>query len=97
MVLSVQQIAGSADTAAQGEALYVTLANALKSNGAVTVSFAELQTATSSFVNLAFVPLLTTFSLDEIKHRIKIVQSTRQINEMIKARLEREAEAHTPH
>ncbi len=91
MVLSVQQIAASADTAAQGEALYAALAKALKSNETVTVSFADLQTATSSFVNLALVPLLTSMSLDEIKRRIKIVQSTRQINEMIKLRLEREA------
>jgi hypothetical protein len=49
-----------------------------------------LTTATSSFVNVAFVSLLRTYDLAEIKRRVRIVKSTRQINDMIRSRLERE-------
>jgi hypothetical protein len=43
-------------------------------------------------VNSCFVPLLGGLSFAEIKRRLKITASTRQINEMIKSRLAREAE-----
>ena len=35
--------------------------------------------------------LLDHYSLNEIKRRLRVVHSTRQINSMIKTRLEREA------
>jgi hypothetical protein len=57
------------------------------------VSFEGIQTATSSFVNVSFVKLLDDWPLAEIKRRFRVVQSTRQINEMIKSRLAREASA----
>ena len=53
--------------------------------------FAEIQTATSSFVNASFVPLLKDFSFGDIKSLMRVTKSTRQINHMIKARLERAA------
>jgi hypothetical protein len=37
--------------------------------------------ATPSFVNASFVALLDDSSFEEIKRRIKVVKSTRQINE----------------
>jgi STAS-like domain of unknown function (DUF4325) len=92
VVICVKELAGGADTAAQGERLFAALTDALQATDIITVSFVDVQTATSSFVNLAFVPLLLTFSLDEIKRRVRIVNSTRQINEMIKMRLTREAD-----
>jgi hypothetical protein len=55
---------------------------------AVTLSFSGLKTASTSFVNTAFVPLLDVMPFDEIKRRLKIIDSTRQINHMIKWRLE---------
>jgi hypothetical protein len=78
---------------AQGELLHAALVATLKTNDVITLNFGGLQTATFSFVNLGLVPLLGLLSLDEIKRRIKIVQSSRQINEMIKMRLLREAES----
>ncbi|WP_051003001.1 STAS-like domain-containing protein [Bradyrhizobium elkanii] len=93
MVISVKEVADGADTAAQGERLFAALTDALRATDIITVSFANVQTATSSFVNLAFVHLLLTLSLDEVKRRVRIVNSTRQINEMIRMRLTREAEA----
>lgn len=54
-------------------------------------------TATSSFVNAAFVPLLDFVSFVELKRRIKVVDSNRQINEMIRTRMEREAASNRLH
>jgi hypothetical protein len=54
------------------------------------VSFGGVHSATSSFVNSAFVPLLDDISLDDLKRRVRVVRSSRQINDMIKTRLTRE-------
>lgn len=92
MVIRVHEICGAADTASQGETLYRNLLDALQCDSQVVVSFVNVHTATSSFVNTSFVQLLRQLSLEEIKRRIKIVESTRQINDMIRRRLIREAE-----
>lgn len=90
MVITVKGIVKGADTADQGHLVLERLRHALKT-GDVVVSFDGIQTATSSFVNTAFIPLLQDFSIRDIKRKMRVVKSTRQINEMIKTRLEREA------
>ncbi|MGY3496379.1 STAS-like domain-containing protein [Bradyrhizobium sp. USDA 4502] len=87
----VARTSGRADTAEQGSRLYDALCTALARRDAVVeLDFQSITTATSSFANLAFVQLLTKWSLADLKHRLRVVNSTRQINEMIKSRLERE-------
>jgi hypothetical protein len=54
----------------------------------VTVSFDGLNIAASSFVAAAFLPLLQEHSLDDLKRRLRVIDSTRQINQMIKSRLQ---------
>lgn len=88
--IKVTDIAGRADTADQGAMLYRALLDRLKRPGLVVVDFDGLTTATSSFCNLAFVQLLARRKLVDLKKRLRVVNSTRQINEMIKSRLERE-------
>jgi hypothetical protein len=88
---SIRAIAGSADTAEQGALVFDALSQALKSDGEIIISFDGVQTATSSFTNTAFVKLLSVRPIAEIKRRVRIIKSTRQINEMIKSRLERES------
>lgn len=95
MVVMVKKIVSGADTAEQGEVLLKKLQDDLRSSdGLVTVSFEGIHSATSSFVNVAFVSLLTQYDLAVLKRRLRVTKSTRQINEMIKSRLEREALAH---
>lgn len=89
--LSVKEIAGTADTAVQGDVVFQALDRALANSDDIVLSFEGIQTATSSFANIAFVKLLDRYSFDLIKDRLRVVRSTRQINEMIKSRLEREA------
>lgn len=94
MSIKVVDVAGRADTADQGAKLYGALRVHLsKRSATLAVDFDGLTTATSSFCNLAFVQLLSTWKLVELKKRLRIVNSTRQINEMIKSRLEREGSA----
>nr|WP_283815952.1 STAS-like domain-containing protein [Bradyrhizobium sp. AUGA SZCCT0222] len=81
----------AADTAAQGEIVLKAVKLGLKSGDVVTLDFAGVTTATSSFVNTAIVALLSDYSLDFLRKHLRVVKSTRQINDMIKTRLERAA------
>jgi len=92
MVIKVREIALAADTGDQGSAVLAYIQRELREHGDVVISFEGVMNATPSFVNASFVALLEDYSLEEIKRRIKVVKSTRQINEMIKSRLYREAE-----
>jgi hypothetical protein len=92
MVIYVREIAVAADTAKQGELLFTQLLAAFVGNEKVTLSFDGIDTATSSFVNAGLVQLLSVMTFEDIKSRLKVVSSTRQINDMIKRRLSHEAE-----
>lgn len=93
-VIKIREIVAGADTAAQGTIVLGQLRKALEDNPTVTVSFEGITTATSSFVNASFVMLLLNdLTLSDIKSRVRVVKSSRQINDMIRTRLEREASA----
>jgi hypothetical protein len=87
MVIQILQVAGAADTQDQGALVYTEIVMALKLHQTVSVSFAGIDVATSSFVNTSFARLLEVMSLDEIKKRVRVTSSTRHINDMIKRRL----------
>lgn len=91
MVITVKSLVPACDTNAQGDAVRVAIVRALQDSKTVDVSFAGFSAATTSFVNSAFVDLLDTMSINDIKTRIRIVHSSRQINDMIRSRLTREA------
>jgi len=91
MVIYVKEIAVAADTAKQGEVLFAQLRKAFTESDSVTLSFAGIDTATSSFVNTGLTQLLGIMSFPEVKRRLKIVNSTHQINAMVKRCLTREA------
>jgi len=90
-MIRVQEICGAGDTGPQGEQLYNAILSELAQHDQIAISFAGIDTATSSFVNASLFRLLSNISLDEIKRRVKIIDSSRQINDMIKRRLTREA------
>ena len=92
MVMPVLRVVSAADTAEQGAAFLSAVIAELAQNEVVTLSFSGVTSMTSSFANAGLVPLLERFSLGEIKRRLRIVHSTRQINDMVRSRLEREAE-----
>jgi STAS-like domain of unknown function (DUF4325) len=86
-MIRILDIVPSADTADQGLVVLAHLLRGLRQNEDVVVSFDGLRTATPSFVNASFAELLRDYPLDEIKRRVKIIKSTRLINEVVKERL----------
>jgi uncharacterized protein DUF4325 len=91
MVIRILDFVRGADTSDQGALVLARLQAALAGDTEVIVSFDGINTATSSFVNAGIVPLLQHFPLSDLKARLRVVDSTRQINDMIKMRMEREA------
>jgi len=69
-----------------GEVIYKLLADELRAGRSVTLSFAGIKSIPSAFVNAALVKLLEGFEFKDIQSRLAIVDSTRQINRLIKDR-----------
>jgi hypothetical protein len=69
-----------------GMVIYNQLKNHLQNENKVSVSFDEIFALNSSFVNSAFIELLNDYDFQFIKNNIRFVNSTKQINEMIKSR-----------
>lgn len=86
-MIRILDIAGGADTQTQGDLVYGHLVKAFAAPGQVIVSFDGIDIVTSSFLNVTFSKLLATVSFDEIKARLKVIKSTRQINTMLRRRL----------
>jgi hypothetical protein len=91
VTIQIRNLVTGANTADDGITVFPHVRSALASGAPFVVSFAGVQTATSSFVNHAFVPLLRDFSFGIVKKQMRVTNSTRQINQMIKSRLERAA------
>lgn len=87
MVIRVLDIAGGADSHVQGDIVHAAILRALSSEGSAVVSFAGIDIATSSFINTSLLPILDMMTFDALKARLRVVDSTRQINDMIRHRL----------
>lgn len=72
---------------ADGFHLQQAIRERLATDEYVTLSFRGIPHLNTSYINTAFVELLGDFTLSEIQKRIKIIDSTRQINKLIKERL----------
>ncbi len=73
-------------TYADGEVIYRLIVAELQAGRPVTVSFAGIKSITSAFANAALIRLVEKFEFDYIRSNVKIVDSTRQINRLIKDR-----------
>jgi hypothetical protein len=93
MVIRIAGIVPSADTSDQGAKVLAAIRAALRNRRSATICFEGLNTATSSFVNAGLVPLLDDMSFREFQSRVRVVNSTRQINDMIKRCL---SQRHSP-
>jgi hypothetical protein len=69
-----------------GTVVYRALKNQLENANQVTISFDNIGALNSSFVNSAFIELLHDYDFQFIKKNIRFVDSTNQINDMIKSR-----------
>lgn len=70
-------------TSADGLVIAGVLRRCLREGG-TKLSFAGVDDVPSSFVNSAIVSLLDEFSAEVLRQRLSIVDSNRQINEMVR-------------
>lgn len=84
-----------ASTYLDGQVIYNLIANQVAHDHPVEVSFAGIHAVPSAFVNAAFLQLLETVSIDKVKRNLRIVDSTKFINELIKRRFDF-VESNTP-
>jgi len=92
MVVQILDIVPSCDSNDQGDRVRAVIISRINKNDAVMLDFSGVTNVTSSFVNSAFVELLPDYDFDFIKSRIQIRKANRQIGQMIKTRMRKEAE-----
>lgn len=93
MVIKILDVVPDCNSWDKGETVFKVIQEAFKNDSELVVSFEGVDDVPSAFVNAAFLPLLDTFDFVEIKRRLKFVNSTRQINDMIRRRFSFEATA----
>jgi hypothetical protein len=87
MVMRIIDLVRACYTSSDGDVVREALLFHIRGNRSVVVSFAGIDTVTSSFVNSALVPLLDTMPLEEFKRRLRFVEVTHQIGDLIRSRL----------
>ncbi|WP_339165348.1 STAS-like domain-containing protein [Siminovitchia sp. FSL W7-1587] len=86
MVINICDHVGRCYSNEDGKVIQDILRHHLQNNVVVTISFKNIDGVTSSFVNTAFIELLNDFNFDDIKRLLRFVDSTKQINDMIRNR-----------
>jgi hypothetical protein len=69
-----------------GQIIHDIIATRLAESDMVTVSFEGVDSVPSSFVNVALISFLDELEFDEIKRRMRFVDTNSQINDMIRSR-----------
>lgn len=67
-----------------GEVVYQLICDQLSAGRGVTISFKGVDAVSSSFINSALLQLLDDHEFEWIKDNLKIVDSTKYINDLIK-------------
>jgi len=73
-------------TYSDGDVIFRLIVQELRAGRDVTVSFSGIKSIPSAFVNAALIKLVEEFDFDYIRKHLRIVDSTRQINRLIKDR-----------
>ena len=95
-IIAVADHARRAYTSDDGIVIHDLVAPVLRRGESVVVSFKDVDAATTSFVNGAFIELLESFDFDFIKAHLRIVDSKSWINRMIKERFDFEVNHRQP-
>jgi STAS-like domain of unknown function (DUF4325) len=77
-----------ASTYDDGQVIYDLIADNIDRNAPVEVSFAGIQAVPSAFINAAFLQLLEKMPMERVRNNLRIVDSTKFINELIKRRFD---------
>lgn len=89
VTLSIKElISDFANNNVSGQILFNNIKDHLDEQESVLVSFEGISELSSSFVNSAFVELLSFYDFEYIKSNLKFTHSTKQINNLIKNRFQ---------
>ena len=88
MVINILDYIERCYSNADGEVILALIKPKLAKGEQVTISFSGVDGVPSSFVNSAFIQLLEDFTFEEIRQNLRFINSTKQINQMIKSRFE---------
>jgi hypothetical protein len=86
MVIRILDHVATASTYEDGDAIYRLIRDPITQGEPVTVSFEGVLAVPSAFVNAAFVRLLESVPIDRVRRCLRIQDSTRAINELIRGR-----------
>lgn len=85
-----------ASTYEDGEAIFRLIKGPIADGEAVTVSFDGIRAVPSAFVNSAFVRLVESVPIERVRQCLRIADSTRAINELVRGRFTFVAHNNTP-
>lgn len=89
----ISDIVSGADSVKEGSSVSAALCAALASHDVVSLSFKGIGSASSSFVSAAIIPALRSMSFSDFKRRVRIIDASWQISDVIKRRVHLELEA----
>lgn len=75
-----------------GQIIHDIIEKEWRKHDRITLSFEGVDSAPSSFVNVALISFLDDHDFDEIKRKLRFVNTSSQINEMIRTRFTFEAQ-----
>ncbi len=87
MVIRVLDFVKECATYADGEVIFKLIAPSIKNGEDVVLSFDGVDAVPSAFINASIVRLVEVVDLDQIRLHLKVANSTKQINELIKSRI----------
>lgn len=86
MVIYILEHVKTASSYEDGEVIFNLISSALKNNENVTLSFKNISSVPSAFVNSALIRLLETFDFDVIRNKLTFIDTTKHINDLVKSR-----------
>lgn len=87
MVINVSSLITHCYTYEEGLILSKAIIDALSTEKKIQLSFKGINAISSSFINGAFIPVIKNIGLSSFMEKIKIIDSNKTINEVIKLRL----------
>ena len=88
MVINILDHIEKASTYEDGEVIFNILNKLLENNQDVTLSFKNINSVPSAFINSVLIRLLEHFNFEFIQTKLTITDSTKNINNLIKSRFE---------
>lgn len=88
MVIRILDHVEHASTYDDGEVIFNLLAPSIQRGEDITISFEGVSAVPSAFINASLVRLAEVVSVQEVRKHLRIVQSTRQINELVRSRFD---------